>query len=184
MKLRNILAGLAAVFVLMSMTAVGGSAQQTSSSSVTIGGGNFTASLSASNFASLPYSFTEQTARNGGITITVSDQTGDAGGWIITLDVTDFVGNLRPLEVIPAENLIMTGFTITVAADGSQPVSLANMVPMPGVLVTDPDLTWTADPGYGQGSYNLNMTADLIVPGLTTAQTYTSTGTLAIVAGP
>jgi hypothetical protein len=123
-------------------------------------------------------------ARNGSIRVTVSDQTGDAGGWTVTLDLSDFVGNLRPSEVIPSENLevVPGGTTITIAADGSQPISPANMIPVYGEF--DPELTWTANPGYGQGSYNLNMTADLIIPGLTTAQTYTSTGTLAIVAGP
>jgi hypothetical protein len=182
MNLRTSIISLVAGVTLIASTAIGASAQSSSTSSVTIGGGNFSASISASNFGSLPYSFTDQTARNGSITLTVTDRTGDAGGWTVTVDVSNFVGNLRPAEFIPSQNLEITGFTITEAADGSQPVSVANMMPVSGE--TDPELTWTAAPGYGQGSYNLNMTADLLVPGLTTAQTYTSTGTLAIVAGP
>jgi hypothetical protein len=84
--------------------------------------------------------------------------------------------------VIPSENLVITNVVMNIAADGSQPISAPNMTPVYGEF--DPELTWTAQPGYGQGSYSLNMTADLIVPGLTTAQTYTSTGTLVIVSGP
>lgn len=184
MNLRASIISLVAGATLVASTAVGVSAQSSTTSSVTIGGGNFSASVSSSNFASLPYSFSDQTARNGTIRVTVSDQTGDAGGWSVTLDISDFVGNLRPSEIIPSENLeILTDeTTITIAADGSQAISPANMIPVYGEF--DPELTWTANAGYGQGSYNLNMAADLLIPGLTTAQTYTSTGTLAIVTGP
>ena len=112
----------------------------------------------------------------------VSDQTGDAGGWTITVDISDFIGVIRPAEAIPSENLDITNSVMAVAADGSQPVSPEHMTPVYGE--TDPELTWTAAPGYGQGSYTLTMTADLLIPGRTTAQTYTSTGTLTIVAGP
>ena len=182
MNLRKSLVATVLGIGLIGSTALTGLAQDTATSSITIGGGNFTASISASNFAALPYSFTEQTARNGSITVTVSDQTGDAGGWQITVSLTDFVGQTRPGEAIPSENLEITGFTIVVAADGSQPVSEPNM---PAVSAeTSPQLTWTSLPGYGQGSYNLTMAGDLLVPGLTTAQTYTSTGTLQIVTGP
>jgi hypothetical protein len=182
MKLRRSIFASAIATAILASTALTGMAQNSATSSVTIGGGNFTASISASNFATLPYSLTDQTARNGTVTVTVSDQTGDAAGWTVTVDISDFIGNTRPGQFIPSENLTITNFTIDVAADGSQPVSLENMSPVPAE--TDPELTWTAAPGYGQGAYNLNLVADLLVPGLTTAQTYTSTGTLSIVTGP
>jgi len=182
MNIRETLVSTAAAAVLLASTALTGLAQQTATSSITIGGGNFSASLSATNFANLPYSLTDQTARNGSITVTVSDLTGNALGWTIVVDITDFVGNSRPSEVIPSENLEITNVRMTVAADGSQPIDPAHMTPVYGE--TDPELTWTADPGYGQGSYNLNMTADLLVPGRTTTQSYTSTGRLSIVTGP
>jgi hypothetical protein len=182
MNLRNTVMSLIAGTALIASAAAGAAAQNTATSSVTIGGGNFTASISASNFATLPYSFTDQTARNGSISVIVSDQTGDQGGWQITVDISDFIGQTRTTEFIPSENLNITNAVIVVAADGSQPISAPNMVPVSGE--TDPELTWTANPGYGQGAYQLNMTADLLVPGLTSAQTYTSTGVLTIVTGP
>lgn len=182
MNLRNTIVATGAAAIMTVSAALGAAAQTTATSSIEIGGGNFSASISASNFASLPYSFTDQVAMNGSISVIVSDQSGDAGGWTITVNVSDFVGQTRPAEVIPSENLEIQGYVITVAAAGSQPVSEPEMTPVYGE--TDPELTWTAAPGFGQGSYNLTMTSDLLVPGLTTAQTYTSTGTLVIVSGP
>jgi hypothetical protein len=182
MKLRRTIFASAIATAILASAALTGMAQNSATSSVTIGGGSFTASISASNFATLPYSLTDQTARNGNVTVTVSDQTGDAAGWTVTVDISDFIGNTRPAEFIASENLNITTFTIDVAADGSQPVSLPNMTPVTGE--TDPELNWTANPGFGQGAYNLTLVADLLVPGRTTAQTYTSTGTLAIVTGP
>ncbi|MGI8483640.1 MAG: hypothetical protein ACR2OU_05200 [Thermomicrobiales bacterium] len=182
MKLRRTIVAATAATVLLASTVMSGYALDTATSSITIGGGNFSAAISASNFANLPYSLTEQTARNGSLILTVNDQTGDAGGWSVTVDISDFIGQDRPAEVIPSENLVVTKSTITIAADGSQAVSEPNMTPVPGEF--DPELTWTADPGYGQGAYNLTMTSDLIIPGRTTAQTYKSTGTLQIVTGP
>lgn len=167
---------------LIGSTALTGLAQDTATSSVTIGGGSFSASISASNFASLPYSLTNQYARNGSITLTVSDQTGDAAGWQITVKLTDFIGNTTPANVIESENLEILTYNIEAAADGSQPVSDGGLLVV--TSETAPQLTWTAQPGFGQGSYNLTMIGDLLVPGRTTAQTYTSTGTLTIVTGP
>jgi len=161
-----------------------GSAQAiTDTSSITIGAGTFTVSFSASDFADLPYSLVDQYSRGGQINLIVNDQTGDGGGWTVTLTLTDFVGQTRPgVSDIPSENLEIRGYTITPVTDGSQPVSEANMTP--ATSETAPQLVWTANPGYGAGAYNLNMTADLLVPGRTQAQTYTSTGTVQIVAGP
>lgn len=182
MNLRTTIVSLAAAATLLGTAVLGTAAQSTATSSVTIGGGNFTASLSATNFGNLPYSFNDQYARNGNIALVVTDMTGDASGWQVTVDITDFIGDTRPTESIPSENLEITGYSVTLGADGSQPYSAANM-PV-SYVEADPELTWTAQPGYGQGSYILTMTGDLLVPGLTTAQTYTSTGTVSIVSGP
>ena len=182
MNIRKLAASACLAGVIAVSAALPGLAQDSATSSVTIGGGNFTASISASNFASLPYSLTDQTARGGILSVTVSDQTGDAAGWQITVTLSDFIGQTRPNEAIPSENLEITSFAITVAADGSQPVSEPNMPVVYGETL--PQLTWSALSGYGQGAYNLNMVGDLLVPGRTTAQTYTSTGTLQIVSGP
>lgn len=186
MNLRNRIFATTAAVVLTASTALTGMAQDTntSSSSVTIGAGAFTTSLTASNFVNLPYSLTDQFARGGSIILTVSDQTGDNDGWTVTVSLSDFVGQDRPAENIPSENLEITSYTITEAADNSQPVSQPNMVPVTSEVEGQPQLTWTANPGYGAGAYRLNMIADLLIPGRTSAQTYTSTGTVAIVAGP
>jgi hypothetical protein len=180
-KFRNALIALATAATLMGSGAMSTSAQ-TATSSVTITSGTFSASLSATNFGNLPYSFSDQWARNGAIALNVTDLTGDAGGWQVTVTISDFIGQTRSAEVIPSENLNITDFTINPTDDSSQPVSTTNMTPVSAE--TSPQLVWTADPGYGQGSYVLNMSADLLVPGRTTAQTYTSTGTVTIVTGP
>lgn len=184
MNMRKKIVTTAAAIAIAASTALTGAAQTaTDTSSITIGAGAFTVSLSASDFTNLPYSLEDQFARGGQINLIVNDQTGDNDGWTVTLTITDFVGQDRPGATdIPSENLVITGYGITVAADGSQPVSEANMVPVTSEEA--PQLTWTADPGYGAGAYNLNMTADLEVPGRTQAQTYTSTGTVNVVAGP
>jgi hypothetical protein len=181
MKLRNTLISLAAAATLMGSVAMTVTAQ-TASSSVTITSGTFNASLSATNFGNLPYSLMDQWARSGTIALNVTDLTGDAGGWQVTVDITDFAGQTRATEVIASENLEITGFTISTTDDNSQPVSLPNMMPVSGE--TDPELVWGAQPGSGMGSYVLTMTADLLIPGQTTAQTYTSTGNVTIVTGP
>lgn len=183
MNLRNSIFATAFATAILASTALGGAAQ-TASSSVTITSGTFSASLSATNFGNLPYSLNDQYARNGSIALNVTDLTGDGGGWQVTVDVTDFVGQTRAAEVIPVENLELSGdYSIVTTDDNSQPVSMANMPLVPGV-VGGPEIVWVAQPGFGQGSYVLRMTADLLVEGRTTAQTYTSTGTVAIVAGP
>lgn len=184
MNIRQKLVATAAAIVITASTALTGMTQTISdTSSVTIGAGAFTVSFSATDFADLPYSLTDQYTRGGHINLLVNDQTGDAGGWTVTLTLTDFVGQSRPgVTDIQSENLEITGYTITVVTDGSQPVSQPNMTPVYGETI--PQLTWTANPGYGSGAYNLNMTADLLVPGRTQAQKYTSAGTVEIVAGP
>lgn len=184
MNLRRKIVTAAAAIAITASTALTGAAQTaTDTSSVTIGAGAFTVSLSASNFADLPYSLLDQTTGGGQINLLVNDQTGDSGGWTVTLTLTDFVGQSRPgASDIPSENLDITGFGITTATDGSQPVSEPNMTPVYGETI--PQLTWTADPGYGAGAYNLNMSANLLVPGRTQAQVYTSTGTVNVVTGP
>jgi hypothetical protein len=181
MKLRNTLIALATAATLIGSGGMAASAQ-TASSSVTIFSGTFSASLSATNFGNLPYSFADQWARNGSIALNVTDLTGDAGGWEVSVTISDFVGQTRTDEAIPSANLEITGFGIKATDDNSQVVSEANMLPVQSE--TAPQLVWKADRGYGQGSYVLNMSADLLIPGRTTAQTYTSTGTVAIVTGP
>jgi hypothetical protein len=183
MKLRNTLIALAVTGTLMGSVAMTATAQTSATSSVTIGGGNFSASMSASNFGSLPYSLTDQFARNGNLSLNVTDLTGDAGGWQVAVNVTDFVGQTRSAEVIPVANLSMTNAVMSVATDGSQPVT-AGMRMTPSTTGDGPEFVWIADPGSGQGSYVLSMTADLMVPGRTTVQTYMATGTVTIVTGP
>lgn len=186
MNLRKKILTTTAAIALAASTALTGVAQTaTDTSSVTIGAGTFTVSFSASDFADLPYSLVDQYTRGGQINLIVNDQTGDAGGWQVTLTLTDFVGQTRPgVTDIPSENLeiLPGGVSITIATDGSQPVSPENMIPVYGEAA--PQLVWTAQPGYGAGAYRLTMGADLLVPGRTQAQTYTSTGTVLVVAGP
>lgn len=182
---RKIVATMAAIAITASTALTGAAQTATDTSSVTVGAGAFTVSFSASDFVNLPYSLTDQYARGGNITILVNDQTGDNEGWTVTLTISDFVGEDRPgVTDIPAGNLeiLPETVTITTATDGSQPVSIENMTPV--TSETAPQLTWTANPGFGAGAYNLNMGADLLVPGRAQAQTYTSTGVLNVVAGP
>ena len=183
MKLRRSIVGAAIAAAILATTALGGVAQDTATSSVTIGSGAFTTSLSSSNFANLPYSLTDQYARGGNITVLVNDQTGDGDGWQVTLTTSDFVGQTRPTQNIPAGNLVLTGTSVSIAVDGSQPVNEAQM-PVGETTTVPPKLTWSANPGFGQGGYYLRITADLLVPGRTSSQTYTSTATLAVVTGP
>ena len=180
MRLRHSIAGAAIAAAVLATTALGGVAQNSSTSSVTIGSGAFTTSISANNFANLPYSLNDQTARGGKLNVLVNDQTGDGDGWQISLTTTDFIGLTRPAQVIPYNNLTITGYVITIAVDGSQPVSLAEMP----IVQTETVVTWSANPGFGQGAYFLDITADLLIPGRTSSQTYTSTATLAVVTGP
>jgi hypothetical protein len=186
MNLRNtIVASVVAVAILAS-TALGGVAQNTATSSVSIGAGAFTTSLAASNFANLPYSLLDQTARGGSVILTVNDQTGDAGGWQVRVTVTNFIGVDRPTQFIPSGNLTITAAAMSIAVDGSQPVTESEM-PFASVTAVDGTagyFVWTANAGYGQGGYRLNLTADLLIPGRTSAQTYTSTGTISVVTGP
>ena len=184
MNLRNTLISVAAAATLMGSVAKAAAAQSTATSSLTIGGGSFSASKSASNFGDLPFSLIDQYARNGSITLVVSDMTGDGNGWIVTLDISNFVGSDRPSEFIISDNLEIGPEVITVqtGADGTAPWSAATMPIVYGE--SDPELTWPALPGYGAGSYILTMMADLLVPGQTTAQTYTSTGTVTATSAP
>lgn len=186
MNMRKKFVTTAAALAIAASTVLTGAAQTViDTSSVTVGAGAFTVSFTASDFVDLPYSLSDQFARGGNISILVNDQTGDSGGWTVTLSITDFVGQTRPgVTDIPSENLVIVteSVSITTALDDSQAVSLPNMTPV--TSETAPQLTWTANPGYGAGAYNLNMSADLEVPGRTQAQKYTATGTLNVVAGP
>jgi hypothetical protein len=183
MNMRKKLITAAAVIAITASTALTGAGQTvTDTSSITIGSGAFTVSFSASDWANLPYSLVDQYSRAGQMNLLVNDQSGDNGGWTVTLSISDFVGQNRPgVTDIPAANLLSTSSSITVVTDGSQPVT-ADMIPV--TSETAPQLTWTALPGAGAGAYNLNMVADLLVPGRTIAQTYTATGTVQVVAGP
>lgn len=186
MNLRKKFVITAAAIALAASTALSGAAQTTVSdtSSVTIGSGSFTTSLSASDFANLPYSLNDQYARGGSIVLTVNDQRGTAEGWTVTITLTDFVGDRRPELVIPAKNLEIQSATISVAVDGTQPVVESQMPFSTSEEPGAPQLVWTANPGYGQGGYHLTMTGDLLIPGRTQAQTYTSTGTVNVVTAP
>lgn len=187
MNLRKKLLATVAAVVLTASTALTGVSQSqivSDTSSVTIGSGSFSTSLSASDFANLPYSLEEQRALGGSIVLTVNDQRGTAEGWTVTVTLTDFIGETRPDQFIPARNLEITSATITVAATGSQPVTETEMPFTTSEVPGQPQLIWTANPGYGQGAYHLNLTADLIIPGRTQAQTYTSIGTVNVVTAP
>lgn len=182
---RKLLTTIAAIAITASTAFTAAAQTATDTSSVTVGAGAFTVSFSASNFADLPYALVDQYSRGGQINLIVNDQTGDNEGWTVTLTLTDFVGQSRPgVTDIPSENLeiVPESISITTATDGSQPVSVENMTPV--YRETVPQLIWTANPGFGAGAYNLSMSADLLVPGRTQAQTYTATGTVNIVAGP
>lgn len=183
MTIRKKLVATVAALAITASTALTGAAQVSDTSSVTVGSGSFTVALSASDFATLPYSLTDQYARGGQIHLTVQDQTGSAAGWQVTMSLTNFIGQSRPAQTpIPSQNLEIVSYDIAVATDGSQPISAPNMPVVYGETV--PQLVWTALPGYGQGGYTLNMTGDLLVPGRTEAQTYTSTGTVEVVTAP
>lgn len=180
---KSILTTIAALTITAS-TALTGAAQAApiqDTSSITIGRGDFTVSLNAYNFHDLDYSLVDQTATDGKVELRVVDMTGDAKGWEVNVEFSDFEGRDRPLETpIRIVNFDLTNPQITLVDPNSQAISAANMP----ATYTSPTLNWKADPFFGEGGYLLTMDASLTVPGLTESQTYTSTGTVTIVTGP
>lgn len=184
MNLRKKLLATVAAVVLTASTALTGVSQSASdTSSVTIYQGNFSVSLSAANFNNVQYSLDQQLAENGSIDLNVNDSRGTGAGWKVPLSITDFIGETNNSQIIPVAGLEIdpASITVTTALPNSQPV-VPEMTPVYNEAA--PQLTWSAPAGQGQGSYNLHMESDLIIPGRTQAQTYTATGTVNVVTAP
>jgi hypothetical protein len=119
------------------------------------------------------------------VPMTLTDARGDGTGWKVTLTSTQFsTGGATP-RTLAADSSTITGSTAACAADSTctapdNPTTYPLSVPAgtPAVNII------TAGTGMGMGAFTLTPTVALAIPANVYAGSYTSTLTVASVAGP
>lgn len=121
-------------------------------------------------------------------TVDLTDATGSAAGWTVSLSATQFVAGSDPL---PADSTIITGDSPPVCdsdstcappqADAGGPVG----VPAgPGATLPPPAIIFSADAGTGLGAMNFALGYDLDVPANASTGSYTATWVYTLSQGP
>ena len=184
-------AGLAMGIALVASAAFVPSAYAADTVTLTITGGERTASVADFGLTAVGYSHSLQNTP-GDMVLTADDSTGSAAGWNVTILSSNFVHDGTGID-IPA-----TGFGLTSAA---QPVATAGQavvgtgllgdagpkVPMdvsPVGALSDARKVVQADAGFGQGTYTQALGVSLAIPADTRAGTYTGLLTTTIAAAP
>lgn len=153
---------------------------------VIINPGTITASISGGDFGDTAYSFSDQTVKTSekqNFIINVTDLRGTGQGWTVSVSAQDFKGADTGTK-FGADNLSLHAVGITVrdgqAKDGVESKSDVKFESS-GTAVQD---VVTAKPKHGMGSYDAEFEGELVIPGGTLSDTYTSTLTVSVVSAP
>ncbi len=148
----------------------------------TITGGAFTQSLSTASFGSVAYSFSSST-QSASTTLSVSDLTGTADGWDITVAVpadltasgtSDTIDNAGLSFTTVSDPALVAGQPIGGGGPVKAGTSTASLDSAQSVL--------EAQAGSGEGSYTQPLTLGVQLPARLDAGTYTGTFTVTKVA--
>lgn len=185
------------VFFLILTMAIGGSAiaafaDSGTGASVAVKAGTLTetgpSSVSASD---VTLNGNDQTTTYA-LGLTVTDARGNSGGWNLTITSTTFTGTGGTPPVLPTTaSSILAGPTVACISGGGHCTS-----PIPDGTVTYPVGVpaaaiapaavkfFNAGGGSGLGKFTVTPTVTISIPANTTADTYTSTVSVAVVSGP
>ncbi|MBV9614650.1 MAG: WxL domain-containing protein [Ktedonobacteraceae bacterium] len=140
----------------------------------------------AFNSVSLNGSAQDVTNTEGSFNIDVTDASGLADGWNVTLVATTFTGTTQADHVLPDNTLSVSGLIANkLDSTSSMPVSSVNPSTTPVAITTaasnpTPSEIYNAAPGTGMGNFELDTQLKLHLPADTIADTYTSTITVAV----
>lgn len=184
MNLRKSIVAIAAAALVLagSATATLAATTDTNTATVTIIATTdvLAVTVSSASFGSHPYNLAPQTV-TGNLKITAYDNRGTGAGWRVNLRASNF-SSLSTVSTIPVGNLSLIAGTIAPVGTvfGLEGVTKSDASPVnaTGTQVLRADL------GAGMGTFELPMSASLLVPGGTLVGTYTSTVTVDIVSGP
>jgi hypothetical protein len=135
------------------------------------------------SFDDISYSFNDQTVA-GQLTIQVTDQRGTAAGWNFNLRGS---GNFTGSADAPGDSFALTGLSLdyvsTTRVDGNP-----NIAGIAGSnlnqVTTDGQQIASAAKNSGNGQYNLLYDGDLVIPGDTLVDTYSTTIVVEVASGP
>ena len=187
MTLRRTLAGTVGALALMSAVAMPALAPPPTPAStnvaiqITSTGVLSVAVTETVPFGGLNYSFTNQYS-DGRLTVTVTDLRGTAAGWTFNLRASgDFIG-AHTNDTIPVYGLgVFFNYLTPVAGN-------PNVLPITGSSVVHVSTVGqqivTAPAGTGNGEYDVNYLTELLVPGDTLVDTYTTTLTVEVPSAP
>jgi hypothetical protein len=150
-------------------------------------GGTQSATVQDLTLAPVPYSVSDQHSQ-GTLQLNISDGSGTADGWQVTLQSSAFVySGSHAGHDIPAANFAIvsaapptttTGQAVDTAGGPYVPSSGAT-----GALAVARSVL-RADAGYGQGDYTQALAVELTIPGLSVVGAYTGSFTVTIGAAP
>ncbi len=113
------------------------------------------------------------------LTTLVTDATGSGAGWNLTISGTPLSDGVNGHPALSQE--LVPGAVGCVPGDNcTNPIAVETVV----VISTTPQKFFSAAANSGMGSFDITNSVFVFVPGNAFAGTYTSTLTLAVVAGP
>lgn len=147
--------------------------------------GALDASFADFAFANTLYSFSAQNVTDAS-TLTVSDESGTAAGWHVTVEASDLTAN-GATDVINDENLTFTalGTPADVAGQPRHVTDGPNSVPAGvGQTLDAPVEIVDANAGYGEGEYTQAATLQVSIPAMQDSGVYSGTLLVTATAGP
>jgi hypothetical protein len=132
-------------------------------------------------FDDVNYSF-NATHSIGQLTVSVTDMRGTAAGWTFNLRANGDFKGAATTDTIPVNGLgLAFNQLVWIAGNTSTlPIAESNIS---HVSTTGQQIT-SAPAGYGNGQYDIRFNGDLLVPGDTLVDTYTTTLTVESAAAP
>lgn len=178
MKKKVVVLAASALLALTSVMPV--MAQEVTTGTVEITGGNLSIVPQAITFEGVTLSGAAQSGIAGSTTAwTVTDPTGTGAGWTVTIQAGDFEKTTDPTKTIPASGFKASLSDIDTIAGNAPPTSS-----LAGASLDQEQVLVSAAAGEGMGTYKVTPTFTLDVPVDTYAGTYEATVTLTISAGP
>jgi len=117
--------------------------------------------------------------------ITVKDPTGSGDGWNVTIKASQFTGTGDSSHVLPAPTVSAVSFTdVTNTTDTDPTNTITDYSNFSVPTGSTPSPLFSAASGTGMGAFTLNPTMTVKVPANAIPDTYSSTFTLAVAAGP
>jgi hypothetical protein len=146
-------------------------------------------SLGDISFGGTPFSHTETTLSNqsdDGVSLVVDDSSGTGAGWQVVLEASDFLWDQRPSSAdsayrsIPRSNFaVMPGELSVLVGNTTEGVSAFTETNF-----ESPVKLLSADKEFGEDTYTLPLSFDVLVPANTRAGSFTSTLTLTMSLAP